>query len=208
MSHVRRCRCGTALARDNAGALCSACHQAQRRGRAPEVPAEFWRTALIGTALASGDLGRVIRMYSPVSPPAAAAVGRRGLAARQPGDPEPDRARPASPDDRRDRQLHARTRDAAGATLGRSARSGRRRGSPEPSEPFRRGRRGRTRPQRHDRTCSSCVDTSDAPDLCRLDVTPAWVMGDDARCWLRLQPRKAIPMFGEGPASPAARTHP
>jgi transcriptional regulator with XRE-family HTH domain len=37
----------------------------------------------------------------------------------------------------------------------------------------------------------------DAPDLCRLDVTSIWVMGDHARCWLRLQPRKAIPMFGE-----------
>jgi hypothetical protein len=39
------------------------------------------------------------------------------------------------------------------------------------------------------------VNPADAPDLCRLDVTSLWVMGDDPRCWLRLQPRKAIPMF-------------
>jgi transcriptional regulator with XRE-family HTH domain len=38
---------------------------------------------------------------------------------------------------------------------------------------------------------------TDVPDLCRVEVTSAWVMGDDARCWLRLQPRRAIPMFEE-----------
>ena len=63
MSDARHCRCGAALARDNTDALCSACQRGLRRNRAPEVPAEFWRTALMGTALASGDLGRVIRMY-------------------------------------------------------------------------------------------------------------------------------------------------
>jgi hypothetical protein len=41
------------------------------------------------------------------------------------------------------------------------------------------------------------ANPADAPDLCRLDVTSAWIMGDDARCWLRLEPHKAIPMFEE-----------
>jgi len=63
MSRSRYCRCGSPLARDNTDALCSACRRKQRRDRAPEVPAEFWHSALMGAALASGNLGRVIRMY-------------------------------------------------------------------------------------------------------------------------------------------------
>jgi transcriptional regulator with XRE-family HTH domain len=63
MSRARYCRCGSPLARDNAGPLCSACQRTHRRDRAPEVPPAFWHTALMGAALASGDLGRVIRMY-------------------------------------------------------------------------------------------------------------------------------------------------
>jgi len=63
MSRSRYCRCGSPLARDNTDALCSVCRGKQRRDRAPEVPAEFWHSALMGAALASGNLGRVIRMY-------------------------------------------------------------------------------------------------------------------------------------------------
>jgi len=63
MSDGRCRRCGTWLARDNADVLCSACAGAQRRDGAPAVPEEFWRGALMDGALASGDLGRVIRMY-------------------------------------------------------------------------------------------------------------------------------------------------
>ena len=63
MSDGRCRRCGTWLARDNADVLCSACARAQRRDGAPAVPEEFWRGALMDGALASGDLGRVIRMY-------------------------------------------------------------------------------------------------------------------------------------------------
>ncbi|MGI9099247.1 MAG: helix-turn-helix domain-containing protein [Solirubrobacteraceae bacterium] len=59
----RHCRCGTPLARDNSGSLCSACQRTHRRDRPPEVPAEFWNAALIGAAVASRDLGRVVRMY-------------------------------------------------------------------------------------------------------------------------------------------------
>jgi len=51
------------LARDNADRLCTACQSRRRRDRAPQVPAEFWHTDVMGDALASGDLGRVIRAY-------------------------------------------------------------------------------------------------------------------------------------------------
>jgi transcriptional regulator with XRE-family HTH domain len=64
MSCVRRyCRCGSLLARDNAGSLCSVCAGTRPRNRAPDVPTEFWHTAAMAAALASGDLGRVIRAY-------------------------------------------------------------------------------------------------------------------------------------------------
>ncbi len=64
MNSARRCRCGTVLAQSNAGALCAACERPlRRRGRAPEVPADFWRTDAMAAALASGDLGRILRAY-------------------------------------------------------------------------------------------------------------------------------------------------
>jgi hypothetical protein len=59
----RYCRCGTLLARDNSASLCSVCQGRRRRDRAPEVPAEFWQTEAMAAALASGDLGRVLRAY-------------------------------------------------------------------------------------------------------------------------------------------------
>jgi transcriptional regulator with XRE-family HTH domain len=59
----RHCRCGTPLARDNTGTACAACQRTPRRGRAPEVPPGFWETEVMVDALASGDLGRVIRAY-------------------------------------------------------------------------------------------------------------------------------------------------
>jgi hypothetical protein len=60
---ARYCRCGSPLARDNAGLLCSACQATRTRGRAPDVPAAFWQTDVMAAALASGDVGRVIRAY-------------------------------------------------------------------------------------------------------------------------------------------------
>ncbi len=64
MTPARRfCICGMPLARDNADRLCTACQSRRRRDRAPQVPAEFWHTDVMGDALASGDLGRVIRAY-------------------------------------------------------------------------------------------------------------------------------------------------
>ncbi|MCA1677921.1 MAG: helix-turn-helix domain-containing protein [Actinobacteria bacterium] len=59
----RYCRCGTALAADNTDRLCSLCQATRQRGRAPDVPPEFWQTDTMAAALASGDLGRVIRAY-------------------------------------------------------------------------------------------------------------------------------------------------
>jgi hypothetical protein len=59
----RHCHCGTPLARDNTGTACAACQRTAHRGRAPEVPHEFWDTEVMVDALASGHLGRVIRAY-------------------------------------------------------------------------------------------------------------------------------------------------
>jgi hypothetical protein len=51
------------LARDNADRLCAICQARGRRDRAPNVPPEFWQTEALTDALASGDVGRVIRAY-------------------------------------------------------------------------------------------------------------------------------------------------
>lgn len=59
----RYCRCGSALARDNPDRLCASCQARCRRDRAPNVPPEFWQTEALADALASGDVGRVIRAY-------------------------------------------------------------------------------------------------------------------------------------------------
>ena len=59
----RYCRCGSALASDNADTLCAGCQAGARRDRAPDVPPEFWQTAMMADALASGEIGRVIRAY-------------------------------------------------------------------------------------------------------------------------------------------------
>jgi transcriptional regulator with XRE-family HTH domain len=369
MSHVRHCRCGTALARDNADALCSACQRTQHHDRAPAVPVEFWRTALMGTALASGDLGRVIRMYRfhpfhrrplpqsvvagwlHVSQATLSRIehGRRHLTideidsfTRALGMPlalrwsaQPEVGEDVDPLSRRSLfgagvgaalglgattapaasreidpelvghwmdllRLLARhdamhgARDALGAVrheinliaahrqvargelrvhllrvearwaefaswlshdtgdtrlrdvwaertleLAREANdpdlvawvlmrqsrwAGHQQDAPKAISFAAAARRTPGAGDHIRALCSlrlaqghalaqdadacerslaaahevlSRVNTSDAPDLCRLDVTPAWVLGDDARCWLRLQPRKAIPMFGE-----------
>lgn len=59
----RYCRCGAALAHDHRDALCSACQCGLQRDAAPEVPVDFWTTHAMPEALASGDLGRVLRAY-------------------------------------------------------------------------------------------------------------------------------------------------
>jgi len=57
------CRCGNPLARDNPGTLCAVCQARRLRARVPAVPPEFWHAEVMGEALASGDLGEVIRAY-------------------------------------------------------------------------------------------------------------------------------------------------
>jgi hypothetical protein len=56
-------RCGRALARDNTERLCASCQARRRRDRAPDVPPEFWQTETMAAALASRNVGRVIRAY-------------------------------------------------------------------------------------------------------------------------------------------------
>ena len=62
---VRRCACGTRLARDNRGRQCNAC---QKKARdlvvsPPVVPPDFWRTAEMSEAFEACDMSAVIRAY-------------------------------------------------------------------------------------------------------------------------------------------------
>ena len=62
---VRHCRCGTRLARDNTGLLCSPC-QTKARGLhvdAPSVSAEFWLTHRMRQALAGQHMGKIIYAF-------------------------------------------------------------------------------------------------------------------------------------------------
>ncbi|MDQ3148918.1 MAG: helix-turn-helix domain-containing protein, partial [Chloroflexota bacterium] len=64
MKPVRRyCGCGNPLARDNTASFCAACQARRASVRAPQVPPGFWRTDVMADALASGDLGRMLRAY-------------------------------------------------------------------------------------------------------------------------------------------------
>ena len=65
---VRRCRCGTRLARDNRGRRCSACQKAAQlqRARPPVVPAAFWQTEAMQAALATRDMGQVVRRFGSI----------------------------------------------------------------------------------------------------------------------------------------------
>ncbi|SDG18788.1 Helix-turn-helix domain-containing protein [Lentzea fradiae] len=62
---VRRCACGTRLARDNRGRQCNACKKKARDlvVSPPVVPPEFWRTAEMCEAFDTCDMGAVIRAY-------------------------------------------------------------------------------------------------------------------------------------------------
>lgn len=61
----RKCaRCGAWLARDNSGLLCAPCAQSHRGdSRAPRLRPEFWRTDRMRGALATRDMGAVVRAY-------------------------------------------------------------------------------------------------------------------------------------------------
>jgi hypothetical protein len=62
---VRRCACGTRLARDNRGLQCNACKKKARdlMVSPPTVPPEFWHTAEMEEAFNSCDMGAVIYAY-------------------------------------------------------------------------------------------------------------------------------------------------
>lgn len=62
---VRRCACGTRLARDNRGRQCNACKKKARDlvVSPPTVPPEFWRTSAMCEAFDTCDMGAVIRAY-------------------------------------------------------------------------------------------------------------------------------------------------
>ena len=62
---IRYCRCGSRLARDNTGLLCSAC-QGKSRGTlltAPAVPPDFWMTDRMSDAFANRHMGQIIYAY-------------------------------------------------------------------------------------------------------------------------------------------------
>jgi hypothetical protein len=61
----RYCRCGTRLARDNVGALCSACRGTSRRAvaGAPVVPPGFWLTDRMQDAFAARHMGVIIYVF-------------------------------------------------------------------------------------------------------------------------------------------------
>ena len=63
---VRRCHCGTQLARDNTGEHCAACQRADEGGRLLrplEVPEEFWWHPAMRDALSRHHMGCVIRAF-------------------------------------------------------------------------------------------------------------------------------------------------
>lgn len=62
---VRRCRCGTQLARDNRSHECHVCQRSARdhRLRPPQVPVSFWQSPPMQAALASHDMGAVIHAF-------------------------------------------------------------------------------------------------------------------------------------------------
>ena len=59
------CQCGTRLARDNPGLLCSACQRnvTDLRAGAPLVPPDFWLFPKMREALASRHIGQIIYAY-------------------------------------------------------------------------------------------------------------------------------------------------
>jgi len=62
---IRLCRCGTRLARDNSGLLCSMCERSSRGAlaSAPSVTPEFWLTDDMQRAFANRHIGQIIYAY-------------------------------------------------------------------------------------------------------------------------------------------------
>ncbi len=61
----RRCSCGTRIARDNRGPLCTACTKAARTlfSEPPKVPDVFWRHPTIQEAFAAKHMGAMVRAF-------------------------------------------------------------------------------------------------------------------------------------------------
>jgi hypothetical protein len=64
-TQAQHCRCGTRLAADHAGLLCSACERQPGSTfmAAPSVPPDFWLTPKMRAALTSRHMGNVILAY-------------------------------------------------------------------------------------------------------------------------------------------------
>lgn len=64
-NQVRFCSCGTRLAGDNRGSLCSACQNKSRNTllSAPSVPPEFWLTHEMQKAISGRHMGNIIYAY-------------------------------------------------------------------------------------------------------------------------------------------------
>src|SRR5260370_6392887 len=62
---IRYCRCGSRLAPDNTGLLCSACQSKSRDVllNAPAVPPDFWMTDRMRDAFANRHIGQIINTY-------------------------------------------------------------------------------------------------------------------------------------------------
>jgi hypothetical protein len=62
---VRRCACGTRLARDNHDLQCNVCKRKARdlAVRPPTVPPDFWRTDELREAFEACDMGAVVRAF-------------------------------------------------------------------------------------------------------------------------------------------------
>lgn len=62
---LRRCRCGTLLARDRPGDVCGVCETTHldRSATPPQVPADFWTHPPMAEVLAERHMGRVLRAY-------------------------------------------------------------------------------------------------------------------------------------------------
>jgi hypothetical protein len=64
-THPRHCHCGTRLAADQRGPLCSPCQRrsAGNETAAPSVPAGFWLAEPMAAALAARHIGKIIHAY-------------------------------------------------------------------------------------------------------------------------------------------------
>ena len=95
---IRYCRCGTHLASDNAGLLCSACQRNSgvNLSTVPSVSPEFWTTDRMRDAFASRHIGKIVyayRIHPSHGADAALAGGAHPYQAVEPGEVSPSHRR-------------------------------------------------------------------------------------------------------------------